>query len=77
MLQVYGLALVPFSIFQLLLRVFYSFGDTRTPVYVGAATTAVNALLMVVFNVLLPARYAVMGLAFAYAVAYTMARPGA
>ena len=46
-LQVYGLALVPFSIFQLLLRVFYSFGDTRTPGFVGAATTAVNALLMV------------------------------
>jgi putative peptidoglycan lipid II flippase len=76
-LQVYGLALVPFSIFQLLLRVFYSFGDTRTPVYVGAATTAVNALLMVIFNVLLPARYAVMGLAFAYAVAYTIGAGGA
>ncbi|MGW4405145.1 murein biosynthesis integral membrane protein MurJ [Nonomuraea sp. NPDC004702] len=69
-LQVYGLALVPFAVFQLLLRVFYSFGDTRTPVFVGAGTTAVNALLMVIFFVLLPARYAVMGLALAYAVAY-------
>ncbi|MGP3916371.1 murein biosynthesis integral membrane protein MurJ [Nonomuraea sp. 10N515B] len=69
-LQVYGLALVPFSVFQLLLRVFYSFGDTRTPVFVGAGTTAVNAGLMVVFYVLLPAEYAVMGLALAYAIAY-------
>ncbi|RVX46010.1 putative peptidoglycan lipid II flippase [Nonomuraea polychroma] len=69
-LQVYGLALVPFSVFQLLLRVFYSFGDTRTPVFVGAGTTAVNAALMVVFYVLLPAAYAVMGLALAYAIAY-------
>ncbi|MER7365306.1 murein biosynthesis integral membrane protein MurJ [Nonomuraea wenchangensis] len=69
-LQVYGLALVPFAVFQLLLRVFYSFGDTRTPVYVGAGTTAVNAGLMVVFYLVLPARYAVMGLALAYAIAY-------
>ncbi|WP_223166634.1 murein biosynthesis integral membrane protein MurJ [Nonomuraea sp. SYSU D8015] len=69
-LQVYGLALVPFSVFQLLLRVFYSFGDTRTPVFVGAGTTAVNAALMVLFYALLPAAYAVMGLALAYAIAY-------
>ncbi|SEG78472.1 putative peptidoglycan lipid II flippase [Nonomuraea solani] len=69
-LQVYGLALVPFAVFQLLLRVFYSFGDTRTPVFIGAGTTAVNALFMVVFFTLLPARYAVMGLALAYAIAY-------
>ncbi|TMS00513.1 murein biosynthesis integral membrane protein MurJ [Nonomuraea basaltis] len=69
-LQVYGLALVPFAVFQLLLRVFYSFGDTRTPVFVGAGTTAVNAGLMVLFYALLPPRYAVMGLALAYAIAY-------
>ncbi|MCF6468208.1 murein biosynthesis integral membrane protein MurJ [Nonomuraea sp. MG754425] len=69
-LQVYGLALVPFAIFQLLLRVFYSFGDTRTPVFVGAGTTAVNALFMVLLYLVLPARYAVMGLALAYAIAY-------
>lgn len=71
-LQVFGLALVPFSIFQLLLRVFYSFGDTRTPVFVGAGTTAVNAGLMLVAYFTLPAAYVVMGLAFAYAVAYTI-----
>lgn len=71
-LQVYGLALVPFSIFQLLLRVFYSFGDTRTPVFVGAGTTAASAVLMLVAFFLLPATYAVMGLALAYAVAYAL-----
>ncbi|MFI7615644.1 murein biosynthesis integral membrane protein MurJ [Nonomuraea terrae] len=71
-LQVYGLALVPFAIFQLLLRVFYSFGDTRTPVFIGAGTTAVNAALMVLFYVLLPTAYAVMGLALAYAIAYAL-----
>jgi putative peptidoglycan lipid II flippase len=61
---------VPFAVFQLLLRVFYSFGDTRTPVFVGAGTTAVNALLMVLFYNLLPASYTVMGLALAYAIAF-------
>ncbi|NRQ32699.1 murein biosynthesis integral membrane protein MurJ [Nonomuraea sp. NN258] len=71
-LQVYGLALMPFAIFQLLLRVFYSFGDTRTPVYVGAGVTAVNAALMVILYFTLPAAYVVMGLAFAYAVAYAL-----
>ncbi|NUR89059.1 MAG: murein biosynthesis integral membrane protein MurJ [Nonomuraea sp.] len=76
-LQVYGLALVPFAIFQLLLRVFYSFGDTRTPVFIGAGTITVNAVLMLVFNALLPAQYTVMGLAFAYAAAYAAGAVGA
>ncbi|MFI6484488.1 murein biosynthesis integral membrane protein MurJ [Nonomuraea sp. NPDC050663] len=71
-LQVYGLALVPFAVFQLLLRVFYAFGDTRTPVYVGAGTTAVFAGLMLVANALVPPAYVVMGLAFAYAVSYAV-----
>ncbi|MFI6324837.1 murein biosynthesis integral membrane protein MurJ [Nonomuraea sp. NPDC050556] len=71
-LQVYGLALVPFAIFQMLLRVFYSFGDTRTPVYAGAGTTAVNALLMLVAYWTLPGEYLVMGLALAYAIAYAL-----
>lgn len=69
-LQVFGLALVPFSIFQLLLRVFYSFGDTRTPVFVGTGTTACNVVISLVAFYTLPARYAVMGLAFAYAATY-------
>ncbi|UBU13444.1 murein biosynthesis integral membrane protein MurJ [Nonomuraea gerenzanensis] len=69
-LQVYGLALVPFAIFQLLLRVFYSLGDTRTPVFIGAGTTAVNAVFMVLLNSVLPPAYTVMGLALAYAIAF-------
>ncbi|MEV4889760.1 murein biosynthesis integral membrane protein MurJ [Nonomuraea sp. NPDC055795] len=71
-LQVYGLALMPFAVFQLLLRVFYSFGDTRTPVFIGAGTTAAGAGLMLVANALLPPAYVVMGLAFAYACAYAL-----
>ncbi|GII60637.1 hypothetical protein Skr01_07220 [Sphaerisporangium krabiense] len=71
-LQVYGLALMPFTIFQVLLRVFYSFGDTRTPVLVGGGTTALYAVLMITLYFVLPARYVVMGLAFAYAIAYAV-----
>ncbi|GAA3443145.1 murein biosynthesis integral membrane protein MurJ [Planomonospora venezuelensis] len=69
-LQVFGLALVPFSIFQLLLRVFYAFGDTRTPVFIGAGNTVVSIALSLLSAALLPPRYVVIGLAFAFTAAY-------
>ncbi|MEU4829963.1 murein biosynthesis integral membrane protein MurJ [Streptosporangium sp. NPDC023615] len=71
-LQVFGLGLVPFSIFQLLLRVFYAFGDTRTPVFIALGNVAVSATLSLVAYHVLPARYVVMGLAFAFTVAYVV-----
>ncbi|MFC7646533.1 lipid II flippase MurJ [Streptosporangium lutulentum] len=71
-LQIFGLALVPFSIFQLLLRVFYSFGDTRTPVFLAFGNVAVNATLSVVAYFTLPPRYIVMGLALSFTVAYVV-----
>ncbi|GAA2891482.1 hypothetical protein GCM10010517_55880 [Streptosporangium fragile] len=69
-LQVFGLALVPFSTFQLLLRVFYAFGDTRTPVFLAVGNVTVNAALSTVAYFTLPPRYIVMGLALAFTVAY-------
>ncbi|MDP9864096.1 MULTISPECIES: murein biosynthesis integral membrane protein MurJ [Streptosporangium] len=71
-LQVFGLALVPFSIFQLLLRVFYAFGDTRTPVFIGAGNTVVSIALSLLAYSLLPAEYVVMGLAAAFAITYVV-----
>ncbi|MBG0826956.1 murein biosynthesis integral membrane protein MurJ [Planomonospora sp. ID67723] len=71
-LQVFGLALVPFSVFQLLLRVFYAFGDTRTPVFIGAGNTVVSIVLSLLSAALLPARYVVIGLAFAFTAAYVL-----
>ncbi|HEY9524306.1 MAG TPA: murein biosynthesis integral membrane protein MurJ [Thermopolyspora sp.] len=71
-MQVFGLALVPFSLFQLLLRVFYSFGDTRTPALISAGNVAVNATISVILYVTLPSQYVVMGLAFAFACAFTV-----
>ncbi|MFJ2028091.1 murein biosynthesis integral membrane protein MurJ [Streptosporangium sp. NPDC087985] len=71
-LQIFGLALVPFSLFQLLLRVFYSFGDTRTPVFIGAGNTAASIALSVLAAYALPAKYVVMGLAFAFTITYVV-----
>ncbi|MEW9533678.1 murein biosynthesis integral membrane protein MurJ [Microbispora sp. NPDC049125] len=69
-LQVFGLALVPFSLFQLLLRVFYSFGDTRTPAIIAGVNVMINASLSSVAYFVLPDRYIVIGLAFAFLITY-------
>ncbi len=71
-MQVFGLALVPYSMYQLLLRVFYSFGDTRTPALISAGNVAVNATISLVLYFVLPPGYVVMGLAFAFACAYVV-----
>ncbi|MEU8267810.1 murein biosynthesis integral membrane protein MurJ [Sphaerisporangium sp. NPDC049002] len=71
-LQVFGLALVPFSIYQLLLRVFYSFGDTRTPALIAGGNVAVNALLSFILYLTLPPHLIVMGLALAFTAAYVV-----
>ena len=71
-LQVFGLALVPFSLFQLLLRVFYALGDTRTPAFIAAGNATFNATLSVLLYLVLPARYTVLGLALSFAVTYVV-----
>ncbi|WP_214107018.1 murein biosynthesis integral membrane protein MurJ [Acrocarpospora catenulata] len=69
-LQVFGVALVPFSIFQLLLRVFYSFGDTRTPALIAGVNMLVNAAIGVTLYLILPPEMVVMGLAGSFTVTY-------
>ncbi|MFC4588038.1 murein biosynthesis integral membrane protein MurJ [Sphaerisporangium corydalis] len=71
-LQVFGLALVPFSIYQLLLRVFYSFGDTRTPALIVAGNVVVNSGLSFVLYLTLPPHLIVMGLAMAFTASYVV-----
>jgi putative peptidoglycan lipid II flippase len=70
MLQALGLGLIPFSAQSLMLRGFYAFEDTRTPFWTATWINAVNIALAVVCHLLLPARWAVVGLAGAYAVSY-------
>lgn len=70
MLQAFGLGLIPYSAQYLLLRGFYAFEDTRTPFWVAVWIAAVNIALATACHLLLPARWAVTGMAAAYAVAY-------
>jgi putative peptidoglycan lipid II flippase len=70
MLQAFGLGLVPFSAQYLLLRGFYAFEDTRTPFFMAVWTQVVNIGLATACHLLLSARWAVTGMAGAYAVSY-------
>jgi len=67
---VFSLGLVPYMTFQLLLRVFYSLHDSRTPCFIGVATMAVNITINVIALNVLPAHRVVLGLAAGYCVAY-------
>nr|WP_224058373.1 murein biosynthesis integral membrane protein MurJ [Streptomyces kanamyceticus] len=70
MLQAFGLGLIPFSAQYLLLRGFYAFEDTRTPFWTAVWISAVNIALATGCHLLLPARWAVTGMAAAYAASY-------
>jgi putative peptidoglycan lipid II flippase len=67
----FALGLFSFSLFQLLLRAFYSMQDTRTPALINIAAvslnTAVNFLYFFTFHL------GVRGLALGHATAYTFA----
>lgn len=70
MLSAFALGLIPYSVQYVLLRGFYAYEDTRTPfsntVWV-AATQAATALLCFL---LLPAQWAVTGMALGYGASY-------
>ncbi|MFF1379382.1 murein biosynthesis integral membrane protein MurJ [Streptomyces sp. NPDC058308] len=72
MLQAFGLGLIPFSAQYLLLRGFYAFEDTRTPFWMAMWISAVNISLVAGCHLLLPARWAVTGMAAAYAASYAI-----
>ncbi|KOV63502.1 murein biosynthesis integral membrane protein MurJ [Streptomyces sp. MMG1121] len=70
MLQAFGLGLIPFSAQYLLLRGFYAFEDTRTPFFMAVWIGVVNIVLTTACHLLLPARWAVTGMAGAYTLSY-------
>ncbi|MFH8414701.1 murein biosynthesis integral membrane protein MurJ [Streptomyces collinus] len=70
MLQAFGIGLIPFSAQYLLLRGFYAFEDTRTPFFMATWIAAVNVALVSGCHLVLPARWAVTGMAGAYTVSY-------
>ncbi|MGW1992544.1 murein biosynthesis integral membrane protein MurJ [Embleya sp. NPDC001921] len=68
----FSLGLIPFSAQYVLLRGFYAMEDTRTPFLAAVWIAAVNAGLSGAAYLLLPARWAVVGMAPAYTLAYTV-----
>lgn len=72
MLMAFGLGLIPYSVQYVVLRAFYAYEDTRTPFYNTVIVAAVNASISVLCYLLLPARWAVVGMAAAYGIAYAI-----
>lgn len=70
MLMAFGLGLIPYSVQYVVLRAFYAYEDTRTPFYNTVIVAAVNAAASGACYLLLPARWAVVGMAASYGLAY-------
>ncbi|PJE99429.1 murein biosynthesis integral membrane protein MurJ [Streptomyces carminius] len=71
-LMAFGLGLIPYSVQYVVLRGFYAYEDTRTPFYNTVIVAACNAAGAVLCFLLLPSRWAVVGMAGAYGLAYTV-----
>lgn len=71
-LMAFGLGLIPFSVQYIVLRGFYAYEDTRTPFYNTVIVAAFNAVAAAVCYFVLPARWAVVGMAAGYGLAYAI-----
>ncbi len=72
MLMAFGLGLIPYSVQYVVLRAFYAYEDTRTPFYNTVIVAAVNAIASAVCYYVIPARWAVVGMAASYGLAYAI-----
>ncbi|GAA4618058.1 hypothetical protein GCM10023195_80920 [Actinoallomurus liliacearum] len=70
-LQAFTFALVPFAIYQLLLRVFYALADTRTPAFMAVFNVAISITLGLIGYHTLPTDKIVMGISIALGVSWT------
>ncbi len=66
---IFSLGLVPYMMFQLMLRVFYAMHDSRTPMYIGVAVMATNIAASLLSLAVLPAGHVVEGVAAAFGIA--------
>ncbi|MGW2837044.1 murein biosynthesis integral membrane protein MurJ [Streptomyces sp. NPDC001493] len=71
-LMAFALGLIPYSVQYVVLRGFYAYEDTRTPFYNTVIVAAVNAAASALCYVALPARWAVVGMAASYGLAYAV-----
>jgi putative peptidoglycan lipid II flippase len=72
-LVAFAVGLVPFAMFQLLLRAFYALHDTRTPALINVVATVVNIGLDIGLYMTLPTGWRVVGLALGFAASYWVA----
>ncbi|GHB25039.1 lipid II flippase MurJ [Streptomyces viridiviolaceus] len=72
MLMAFGLGLIPYSVQYVVLRAFYAYEDTRTPFYNTVIVAVVNASASALCFLLIPPRWAVVGMAAAYGLAYAI-----
>ena len=66
---IFSLGLVPYMMFQLMLRVFYAMHDSRTPMYIGVAVMITNIAMSLVSLAALPVGHVVQGVAAAFGLA--------
>ncbi|MGQ4514994.1 murein biosynthesis integral membrane protein MurJ [Streptomyces sp. DW26H14] len=71
-LMAFGLGLIPYSVQYVVLRGFYAYEDTRTPFYNTVIVAAVNAAASAACAFALPHRWAVVGMAGSYGLAYAV-----
>ncbi|NGO71077.1 murein biosynthesis integral membrane protein MurJ, partial [Streptomyces boncukensis] len=72
MVMAFGIGLIPYSVQYVVLRAFYAYEDTRTPFFNTVIVAAVNAAASGLCYVVLPARWAVVGMAASYGLAYAI-----
>lgn len=70
MLSAFGLGLIPFSAQYVVLRAFYAFEDTKTAFFNTVWIAGINIVLSLTCYYLLPVRWAVVGMAAGYGLAY-------
>jgi murein biosynthesis integral membrane protein MurJ len=66
---IFSLGLVPYMMFQLMLRVFYAMHDSRTPMYIGVAVMIANIAISLLSLNTLSTGHVVEGLAAAFGIA--------
>ncbi|GAA2443281.1 hypothetical protein GCM10010191_69640 [Actinomadura vinacea] len=70
-LRMFAIALVPFAAYQLMLRVFYSMQDTRTPTFIGVGVVITNIAMALTAYSVLPTEKIIVGIAGGFAIAQT------
>jgi putative peptidoglycan lipid II flippase len=75
LLSIFAIALVPFSIFYLLLRGFYALEDTKTPFYINIVLNIINLSFAIYLFNSLPESNKVAGLVIGYVVSYVLTTP--